>query len=111
MKVKSKVLLVYPNERSMSTIPPAIALLSQLLKNSGHQTDIFDTTFYEFDDDISIEDGDKGAEQSLQVRPITDVDDDNLHFKKSKIDPAEDLRKKIIEKVKKCLKRDEVDYL
>ena len=93
----SKVLLVYPNERSMSTIPPAIALLSQLLKNNGHQTDIFDTTFYEFDDDISIEDGDKGSEYSLQVRPIADVDDDNLHFEKSKIDPAVDLRKKIIE--------------
>ena len=51
MKNKSRVLFVYPNERQMSTIPPAIALLSQLLKQKGHITDIFDTTFYEFEDD------------------------------------------------------------
>jgi len=97
MSNKTKVLFVYPNERQMSTIPPAIALLSQLLKNKGHKTDIFDTTFYEFDDDIAIEDGDKGAEKSLQNRPVSDVDDDDLHFKKKNTDPAKDLRKKIIE--------------
>ena len=97
MNKKSKVLFVYPNERQMSTIPPAICLLSQLLKQNGHTTGIFDTTFYEFDDDIALEDGDKGAEKSLQNRPIADVDDDNLHFKKIKTDPAQDLRKKIID--------------
>ena len=86
MNKKSKVLFVYPNERQMSTIPPAIALLSQLLKQDGHLTDIFDTTFYEFEDDIKLEDGDKGGDYSLQHRPITDVDDDNLHFKKIKQD-------------------------
>ena len=53
MKNKIKVLFVYPNERHMSTIPPAVTLLSQLLKNNGHETDLFDTTFYNFDDDIS----------------------------------------------------------
>ena len=54
MSRKSRILFVYPNERQMSTIPPAIALLSQLLKQDGHVTDIFDTTFYEFADDIAI---------------------------------------------------------
>ena len=97
MSRKTRILFVYPNERQMSTIPPAIALLSQLLKQNGHITDIFDTTFYEFEDDLTVEDGDKGQEQSLQVRPIADVDDDNLHFEKIKKDPAQDLRKKIIE--------------
>ena len=82
MTKEVKVLFVYPNERAMSTIPPAIALLSQLLKQKGHITDIFDTTFYEFEDDLALEDGDKGQEKSLQSRPILDVDDDNLHFKK-----------------------------
>ena len=78
---KAKVLFVYPNEREMSTIPPAIALLSQLLKEKGHNTDVFDTTFYEFDDDIAYEDGDKGQEDSLQVRPVTtNPDDDELPF-------------------------------
>ena len=97
MKKNIKVLFVYPNERQMSTVPPAIALLSQLLKNKGHTTDIFDTTFYEFDDDIAIGDVDKGGEESLQFRPVSDVDDDDLHFSKIKTDPAIDLRKKIIE--------------
>ena len=97
MSRKTRVLLVYPNERQMSTVPPAIALLSQLLKQNGHITDIFDTTFYEFGDDIAIGDPDKSIADSLQVRPITDKDDDDLHFKKIKTDPALDLRKKIIE--------------
>ena len=54
MSKKCKVLFVYPNEREMSTIPPAITLLSQLLKDNGHTTDVFDTTFYKFDDEISM---------------------------------------------------------
>ena len=81
-KTKARILFVYPNERHMSTIPPAIALLSQLLKDKGHTTDIFDTTFYEFNDDITLEDPDKGTERSLQNRPNQDVEDDDLHFKK-----------------------------
>jgi anaerobic magnesium-protoporphyrin IX monomethyl ester cyclase len=105
MNKKARVLFVYPNERQMSTIPPAIALLSQLLKQDGHLTDIFDTTFYEFEDDIKQEDAEEGADFSLQHRPTTDarkayldnVDDDELHFKKNKNNAAEDLRKKIIE--------------
>ena len=96
-KKKCKILFIYPNEREMSTIPPAITLLSQLLKNGGHTTDVFDTTFYKFDDEIAIGDVDKGAERSLQNRPVLNVDDDNLHFEKQSTDPAVDLRKKIIE--------------
>ena len=97
MTKKTKVLFVYPNERAMSTVPPSIALFSQLLKQKGHITDIFDTTFYEFEDDLTIEVADKEMEKSLQVRPILDVDDDNLHLKKKFADPAIDLRKKITE--------------
>ena len=94
---KLKILFIYPNERSMSTIPPGIALLSQLLKDKGHQTDIFDTTFYEFDDDIAHEDDDLASAKTLQFRPVLDIDDDNLHFDKKKTNSAKDLRKKIIE--------------
>ena len=94
---KAKVLFIYPNEREMSTIPPAITLLSQLLKDKGHQTDVFDTTFYKFDDEISIGNVDKASEESLQTRPVLNIDDDNLHFEKQSTDPAIDLRKKIKE--------------
>ena len=97
MSRKTRVLFVYPNERQMSTIPPAIAVLSQLLKLNGHTTDIFDTTFYELTDDISIGKPDKARESSLQVRPIINKDDDDLHFTKINTDPSIDLRKKITE--------------
>ena len=65
-KKPAKILFVYPNERHMSTIPPAISLLSQLLKDKGHVTDLFDTTFYEFDDDITLENADQNIEKALQ---------------------------------------------
>ena len=72
---KIKVLFVYPNEREMSTIPPSIVLLSQLLKQNGHITDVFDTTFYKFDDDISIKPVDHILVKKLQVRPTSKDDD------------------------------------
>ena len=50
----TRILFLYPNERGMSTIPPSVALLSQILKDEGHVTSLFDTTFYKFDDEISI---------------------------------------------------------
>lgn len=96
-KHQSKILFVYPNERHMSTIPPAISLLSQLLKDKGHKTDLFDTTFYEFDDDIKLENADKNIEQALQARPIKDQDDDDLHFERKKSAAHDDLRKKMEE--------------
>ena len=37
-----RVLFLYPNERGMSTIPPSIAGLSQILKDEGHVTSLFD---------------------------------------------------------------------
>ena len=52
----SRILFLYPNERGMSTIPPSIATLSQVLKNEGHITSLFDTTFYKFDDELPMED-------------------------------------------------------
>ena len=58
---------------------------------------VFDTSFYEFQDDISVGNSDKLQNAYLQARPITDKDDDDLHFTKPKTDPAAGLRKKIIE--------------
>ena len=90
-----RVLFIYPNERHMSTIPPAIALLSQMLKNEGHLTELFDTTFYEFDDEITLENSDANMAKALQTRPVKDIDDDDLHFEKNNNPPEIDLRKKI----------------
>ena len=92
-----RVLFLYPNERGMSTIPPSIAGLSQILKNEGHITSLFDTTFYKFDDEISIEDSDKIRSDVLETRPVLDRDDDDLHFKKTTRSAIDDFRKAIIE--------------
>ena len=72
-----RVLFLYPNERGMSTIPPSIAGLSQILKDEGHVTSLFDTTFYKFDDE--------------------DIDDDDLHFKKTTKSAVDDFRKAVLE--------------
>ena len=97
---QTRILFLYPNERGMSTIPPSVALLSQILKDEGHVTSLFDTTFYKFDDEISIIDSDLEDEKSLQVRPfsvrdIHEQDDDDLHFKKTTRSAIEDFRKSI----------------
>lgn len=79
----ARILFLYPNERGMSTIPPSIATLSQVLKNEGHQTALFDTTFYKFDDELTIEDSDEITAKALANRPVLDIDDDDIHFKKT----------------------------
>lgn len=56
-----KVLFVYPNYRGMNMLPPAIGILSAILKNSGHTVKLFDTTYYE-----NI-DGDKSDSDSSKV--------------------------------------------
>lgn len=41
----SKVLFVYPNKEAYPIIPLGISVLSGILKNSGHEVDLFDITF------------------------------------------------------------------
>ena len=79
----ARILFLYPNERGMSTIPPSIAGLSQILKNENHVTSLFDTTFYKFDDELAIEDSDLVTQKVLTNRPVLDIDDDDLYFKKT----------------------------
>lgn len=93
----ARILFLYPNERGMSTIPPSIAGLSQILKDGGHVTSLFDTTFYKFDDEISIEDSDEIKAKSLENRPVLDRDDDDLHFKKTTRSAIDDFRNSIID--------------
>ena len=61
-----KVLFIYPNTYGMNMLPPAIALFSAILKKDGHQTKIFDTTYYATDQGI---DSDGSKEEKLNVVP------------------------------------------
>ena len=92
-----RVLFLYPNERGMSTVPAAIAILSQVLKDAGHVTALFDTTFYMFDDEIAIPDFDEVFTKSLNYKPVLDQDDEYLHFKKTTRSAVEDFRAQILE--------------
>ena len=48
-----RVLLIYPNGRGTTMLPPAMGLLSAVLKERGHEVELFDTTFYASVDDYS----------------------------------------------------------
>jgi hypothetical protein len=50
--VDFKVLLIYPNQRGMNMLPPAIAVFSQILKNNGFEVVLFDTTYYKIGNDF-----------------------------------------------------------
>jgi radical SAM superfamily enzyme YgiQ (UPF0313 family) len=91
----------------MSTVPPSIATLSQIVKAEGHLTSLFDTTFYKFDDELTMEDCDQITMKALTNRPanvfqtkksmaamaaVLDRDDDDLHFKKTTRSAVNDFR-------------------
>ena len=62
-----RILLVYPNERDMSLVPPVIGLFSSLLKDRGHTVSLFDSTGYDFEGKV---DSDVEAEKNLFNAPI-----------------------------------------
>jgi anaerobic magnesium-protoporphyrin IX monomethyl ester cyclase len=66
-----RVLLVYPNYRGMNMLPPAIGLLSACLLESGHEVELFDTTYYASvdDDEGDLEDSDGKKSDQLMARP------------------------------------------
>ena len=63
-----KVLLLYPNTYGMNMIPPALGIFTAILKQAGHELQLFDTTDYVEDD----RDFDKEKSDNLNARPIND---------------------------------------
>ncbi|MCA9400629.1 MAG: B12-binding domain-containing radical SAM protein [Candidatus Omnitrophica bacterium] len=64
-----KVMLIYPNLRGMNMLPPAIGLLSAVLKRDGIDVRLFDTTYYEnIEGKKSDSDGSKS--DRLMARPF-----------------------------------------
>ncbi|NVJ91157.1 MAG: radical SAM protein [Methylocystaceae bacterium] len=60
------ILFVYPNTFGMNMLPPAIALFSSLLKEQGHNVEVFDATYYQTDYGI---DSDGTKMEMLNVVP------------------------------------------
>ena len=67
-----KVLLIYPNQRGMNMLPPAIGLLSSILKEDGNTVELFDTTYYEKLDEAGVAevDSDNIKTEKLMARPF-----------------------------------------
>ena len=72
-----KVLFIYPNYFGMNMLPPAIALLSAVVKKEGHHVQLFDTTYYHEDAFGTDSDGVKA--DRLNVMPF----DDNVDMKET----------------------------
>ena len=66
-----KILLIYPNQRGMNMLPPAIGLLSSILKEDGNTVELFDTTYYEKTNEKegSEVDSDNIKTEKLMARP------------------------------------------
>lgn len=87
-----RVLLLYPNHRSISLVPPSMALFASLLKAKGIKVELFDTSFYKVTDEEL--DSDRIREKNLTVRAVTD---DSLVIPYKYSDVYEDFNQKIEE--------------
>ena len=63
-----KILLLYPNTYGMNMIPPALGIFTAILKNAGHELQLFDTTDYVEE----YRNFDKEKSANLNARPIND---------------------------------------
>ena len=77
-----KVLWIYPNTYGMYMIPPAVALLSAILKKQGHKSEIFDLTFYASDHGI---DSDGSRAEILNALPFNMEDILDLKLQTGKL--------------------------
>lgn len=82
------VLLVYANSFMDNLIPLGLSILSACLKKAGHQTRLFDTTFYRTKEKA----GDNSRAETLQIIE-TNLDDYGVHEKKT--DMINDFKKMI----------------
>jgi len=62
-----RVLFLYPNIRGMNMMPPSIAIFSALLKQDGHDCQLFDTTYWNVPD-MGFVDTESYKEDNLHVR-------------------------------------------
>jgi len=84
-----KVLFLYPNTFGMNMIPQAMALFSSLLKNEGHEVEIFDSTYYAVDFGL---DSDGTQVDKLAVIPFN-MEDRGIRIKDTSW--SDDLKKQV----------------
>jgi len=84
----AKVLLCYANSYMDNLIPIGVSLLSACLKKEGHETKLFDTTFYQ----TRKKTGDEARVETLQVKP-TNLSEFGIHKKNTEM--IQDFRQSI----------------
>lgn len=86
-----RILFVYPSSVSEGYLHPGIALLSAVLKEAGHETSLFDTSFFE----IPVKSERIMKERAIEFKKVKDFD--KFITKKKKVDIKEKFRKKLKE--------------
>ncbi|MFQ5713577.1 MAG: B12-binding domain-containing radical SAM protein [Candidatus Scalinduaceae bacterium] len=85
-----KVLFIYPNTEMATLVPINLSVLAPSLKEKGFQVDLFDTTYYKWEE-INFE---QKKVELLQLKPFS-YEEKDVHYKET--DMYEDLVKKVSE--------------
>ena len=90
MTSRFKVLFIYPNTEMATLIPINLSLLAPCLKKAGFEVDLFDTTYYKWEE-INFE---QKKVDLLQLKPFS-YEEKGVYYKDT--DMYEDLAKKVSE--------------
>ena len=90
-----KILMLYPNLHMSALMPQSIGIFTALLKNEGFKLDLFDCTYYEDIDSLTL--GKNTNEEKVENRNVHKYDNREWHEKgvKPKRGIVEDFKKKV----------------
>ena len=91
-----KVLMLYPNLHMSALMPQSIGIFTSLLKKEGYVLDLFDCTYYEDIDELTL--GKNTNEEKVQNRNVSKYDNSEWNEKgvKPKNGIVEDFKKKVL---------------
>jgi radical SAM superfamily enzyme YgiQ (UPF0313 family) len=92
-----KILLFYPNLHMSALMPQSIGIFTALLKKEGYTLDLFDCTYYEDIDQLTL--GRNTNEEKVKNRNVANYDNSEWNEKgvKPKRGIVEDFKKKVLE--------------
>ena len=91
-----KILMLYPNLHMSALMPQSIGIFTSLLKKEGYVLDLFDCTYYEDIDELTL--GKNTNEEKVQNRNVSKYDNSEWNEKgvKPKNGIVEDFKKKVL---------------
>ena len=90
-----KILIFYPNLHMSALMPQSVGIFTALLKREGYPLDLFDCTYYEDIDSLTL--GKNTNEEKVENRNVHKYDNSEWHEKgvKPKNGIVEDFKKKV----------------